>query len=240
MQQGLQKRATFSRAAAVPRPAAPHPRPCVACAAVAECTDANAGDIKWAKTYYPTLADTAKAEKDWYIIDAEGQTLGRLAVLAAKYIRGKHTPAYTPSMDMGAMIVIVNAEKVVVTGRKTDDKLYRRQVNGLVGSMKVETFRQLQERFPEKIVEKAVHGMLPKGRLGRKIRLNLKVYKGPEHPHEAQTPIDITEKINGRFQIVRTCMGTVDAPVCSGPPGAAVPDSVSFSSRCSFCWQAAL
>jgi ribosomal protein L13 len=110
-----------------------------------------------------------------YIIDAEGQTLGRLASLVARYIRGKNLPTYSPSMDMGSMIIVINAGKVKVGGRKTDDKLYKRHVNGLPGSMKVETFRQLQARVPERIIEKAVWGMLPKGRLGRRIKLNLKV-----------------------------------------------------------------
>jgi ribosomal protein L13 len=110
-----------------------------------------------------------------YIIDAEGQTLGRLASLVARYIRGKNLPTYSPSMDMGSMVIIINAGKVKVGGRKTDDKLYKRHVNGLPGSMKVETFRQLQARVPERIIEKAVWGMLPKGRLGRRIKLNLKV-----------------------------------------------------------------
>jgi large subunit ribosomal protein L13 len=107
------------------------------------------------------------------VINAEGQRLGRLASLAAKYIRGKHTPLYTPSMDTGASIVIINCEKVTVTGRKQDQKLYKRHTNALPGSMKVETFKQLQARIPERIIEKAIWGMLPKGRLGRRIKHNL-------------------------------------------------------------------
>lgn len=191
-----------SRTAVVARPSAARctvKRNPVVVRAAAVCTEENAGDVKWNKSYYPTKADCAKADKDWFIIDAENQPLGRVASLAAKYIRGKHAPTYTPSMDMGAMIVVVNADKVVVSGNKTDAMLYKRHVNGSPGSMKVETFREMQARLPERIIEQAVWGMLPKGRLGRRIKLNMKVYKGAEHPHDAQTPVDITGKINGRF-----------------------------------------
>lgn len=153
----------------------------------------------WNKTYYPKLADTKKVEKDWFIVDAEGQALGRVASLIAKYLRGKHAPTYTPSMDMGAMIVVINADKVTVSGTKEMNKLYKRHVNGLPGSMKTETFQQLQARVPERIIEKAVWGMLPKGRLGRRIKLNMKVFAGADHPHDAQQPVDITDRINGRF-----------------------------------------
>lgn len=146
-------------------------------------------------SYYPSRADAANVSKGWYIIDAKGQTLGRLATLAATYIRGKHLSTYTPSMDMGAYVVVINADQVTVTGNKPDDKLYFRHVNGRPGSWKSETFNQLQRRLPERIIEHAVKGMLPKGRLGRKIRLHLKVYKGEQHPHVAQQPVDITADI---------------------------------------------
>lgn len=146
-------------------------------------------------SYYPSRADAANVTKKWYIIDAKGQTLGRLATLAATYVRGKHLPTYTPSMDMGAYVVVINAEQVTVTGNKPEDKLYFRHVNGRPGSWKSETFNQLQRRLPERIIEHAVKGMLPKGRLGRKIRLHLKVYKGDKHPHAAQQPTDITSNI---------------------------------------------
>lgn len=149
-------------------------------------------------SYYPTAADASNAAKRWYVINAEGQTLGRLAALAATYIRGKHLPTYSPSMDMGAYVVVINADKVIVTGNKANDKTYFRHVNGRPGSWRVETFTQLQQRIPERIIEKAVRGMLPKGRLGRDIRLHLKVYKGAEHPHEAQQPADITREISAR------------------------------------------
>lgn len=162
----------------------------------AAATEESQGTDLWNKTYYPTGPDAANLYKPWYIIDAEGQTLGRLATLAAMHIRGKHLPTYTPSMDMGGYVVVINAEKVQVTGRKFDDKLYRRVNVGRPGSMKVETFKELQARLPERIIEKAVYGMLPKGRLGKDIRLHLKVFKGAEHPHAAQQPVDITSKIN--------------------------------------------
>eukprot|EP00879_Flechtneria_rotunda_P021815 GHRR01023004.1.p1 GENE.GHRR01023004.1~~GHRR01023004.1.p1 ORF type:complete len:191 (+),score=64.50 GHRR01023004.1:395-967(+) len=162
--------------------------------AAAEGTTYKGGLLN--KSYYPTRGDAANVNKHWYIIDAEGQTLGRLATLAATYIRGKHLPTYSPSMDMGAYVVVVNADKVQVTGNKRTDKTYFRHVNGRPGSWKIETFDQLQQRLPERIIEHAVKGMLPKGRLGRRIKLHLKVYKGTGHPHEAQQPTDITKQIS--------------------------------------------
>jgi large subunit ribosomal protein L13 len=161
----------------------------------AAAAEAYKGDLL-NRSYYPTGADASNANKRWYIIDAEGQTLGRLATLAATYIRGKHLPTYSPSMDMGAYVVVVNAEKVAVTGNKAAAKTYFRHVNGRPGSYTIETFNQLQARIPERIVEKAVKGMLPKGSLGRDIRLHLKVYKGAAHLHEAQQPVDITKEIS--------------------------------------------
>lgn len=149
-------------------------------------------------TYYPKGLDTGKGNKQWYIVDAEGQTLGRLASMVARYIRGFNESTYHPAMDMGSMVVVVNAEKVVVSGKKNVQKLYRRVNVGKPGSMKTERFVDLQKRIPERVVEKAVWGMLPKGRLGRKIFHNMKVYKGASHPHEAQSPIDITGFINDK------------------------------------------
>lgn len=148
------------------------------------------------KTYYPTSADASNANKRWYIIDAKGQTLGRMASLAANYVRGKNLASYSPSMDMGAFVVVINAEQVTVSGAKPATKTYFRHENGRPGSWRIETFNQLQKRMPEKIIEHAVQGMLPKGRLGRDIRLHLKVYKGEAHPHEAQQPTDITAQIS--------------------------------------------
>ncbi|KAJ6753892.1 50S RIBOSOMAL PROTEIN L13 CHLOROPLASTIC-LIKE [Salix purpurea] len=144
----------------------------------------------WNTTWYPKAADHINTEKTWYIVDATDKILGRLASTIAIYIRGKNLATYTPSVDMGAFVIVVNAEKVAVSGKKRTQKLYRRH-SGRPGGMKVETFDQLQQRIPERIIEHAVRGMLPKGRLGRALFNHLKVYTGPTHPHEAQKPIDL-------------------------------------------------
>jgi large subunit ribosomal protein L13 len=136
------------------------------------------------KTYTPPI-DTI--ERKWYVVDATDQRLGRLATEIASVLRGKNKPTFTPNMDTGDFVVVVNAEKVTVTGNKASQKLYRRH-SGRPGGMKVETFNQLQDRIPERIIEKAVKGMLPKNALGRKLFTKLKVYAGPEHPHVAQQP----------------------------------------------------
>jgi large subunit ribosomal protein L13 len=136
------------------------------------------------KTYTPPI-DTI--ERKWYVVDATDQRLGRLATEIASVLRGKNKPTFTPNMDTGDFVVVVNAEKVTVTGNKANQKLYRRH-SGRPGGMKVETFNQLQDRIPERIIEKAVKGMLPKNALGRKLFTKLKVYAGPEHPHTAQQP----------------------------------------------------
>ena len=125
--------------------------------------------------------------REWYVIDAEGQRLGRLATEIAKILRGKNKPSFTPNMDTGDYVIVINAEKVVVTGKKNKQKQYRRH-SGRPGGMKVETFDQLQNRIPERIIEQAVKGMLPKTPLGRKLFTKLKVYTGTEHPHQAQRP----------------------------------------------------
>ncbi|KKI98847.1 50S ribosomal protein L13 [Prochlorothrix hollandica] len=136
------------------------------------------------KTYLP---NPVTLERQWYVVDAEGLRLGRLASEIAKVLRGKNKPIYTPHMDTGDFVVVVNAEKVAVTGRKASQKLYRRH-SGRPGGMKVETFEKLQVRIPERIIEQAVRGMLPKTRLGRQLFTKLKVYAGPDHPHQAQKP----------------------------------------------------
>lgn len=136
------------------------------------------------KTPLPTQ-DTL--EQKWYIVDAADQRLGRLATEIAMILRGKKKPNYTPHMDTGDFVVVINAEKVVVTGRKNEQKLYRRH-SGRPGGMKMETFDQLQARIPERIIEKAVKGMLPKNALGRRLFTKLKVYTGTKHPHSAQKP----------------------------------------------------
>jgi len=149
-------------------------------------------------TYYPKGEDADCSRKPWVVIDAEGLRLGRLSTLVATYLRGATVGTYSPSMNMGTYVVIVNADKVVVTGKKFTDKLYKRHTTGRPGAMKVETFRALQARLPERIVEKAVKGMLPKNRMGRKVFTQLKVYKGQEHPHAAQNPVDVTAEVKER------------------------------------------
>ena len=126
-------------------------------------------------------------ERQWYLVDAENQTLGRLATEVAAVLRGKNNPNFTPHLDTGDFVVVVNADKIRVTGNKSTQKLYRRH-SGRPGGMKTETFEALQERIPERIVEKAIKGMLPHNALGRQMYRKLKVYKGSEHPHSAQKP----------------------------------------------------
>ncbi len=130
-------------------------------------------------------------EPRWYLIDAQGQRLGRLAVKIAMILRGKDKPTYTPHMDTGDFVVVINADKLVVTGKKRTQKVYRRH-SGRPGGMKTETFAKLIDRLPAKVLEHAVKGMLPKGRLGRHLFTKLKVYAGPNHPHVAQQPQPIT------------------------------------------------
>ncbi len=133
-------------------------------------------------------AKPAEVEKKWVLIDAENLIVGRLATLVAMRLRGKHKPTFTPHVDMGDNVIVVNAEKVVLTGRKLDQKTYYRHT-GYPGGIKERTARKVIEgRFPERVVEKAVERMLPRGPLGRRQLKNLKVYAGPAHPHEAQQP----------------------------------------------------
>ena len=136
------------------------------------------------KTSVPSIDSI---ERQWYLVDAENQTLGRLATEVASVLRGKNKASYTPHLDTGDFVVVVNADKVRVSGTKSQQKLYRRH-SGRPGGMKVETFAHLQERLPERIVEKAIKGMLPHNALGRQMFRKLKVYKGAEHPHAAQQP----------------------------------------------------
>ncbi len=126
-------------------------------------------------------------DRQWFLVDAENQTLGRLATEVASVLRGKTKPNFTPHLDTGDFVIVVNAEKIKVTGKKSDQKLYRRH-SGRPGGMKVETFKSLQSRIPERIIEKAIKGMLPHTRLGRQLFNKLKVYKGSDHPHTAQEP----------------------------------------------------
>ncbi len=140
------------------------------------------------KTYLPPI-DTI--ERKWYVVDATDQRLGRLASEIAKVLRGKNKPSYTPFMDVGDFVIIINADKISVTGKKRTQKLYRRH-SGRPGGMKTETFAKLQARVPERIIEQAIKGMLPKNTLGRQLFTKLNVYAGSEHPHQAQKP-DILE-----------------------------------------------
>ncbi len=126
-------------------------------------------------------------KRDWFIVDAEGKTLGRLATEIASRLRGKHKPEYTPHVDTGDYIVVVNAEKVRVTGRKSTDKMYHRHT-GYIGSLKSVSFNKLIDHKPEMVIELAVKGMLPRNPLGRAMYGKLKVYAGSEHPHAAQQP----------------------------------------------------
>jgi large subunit ribosomal protein L13 len=137
------------------------------------------------KTY---SAKPAEVEKKWVLIDAKGLVVGRLASIIALRLRGKHKPTYTPHVDCGDNVIVVNAEKVVLTGRKVDRKVYYHHT-GHIGGIKERTAKFLLEgKFPQRIVEKAVERMLPRGPLGRRQLGNLRVYKGPEHPHAAQQP----------------------------------------------------
>ena len=124
---------------------------------------------------------------DWYVVDASGKTLGRLATEIARRLRGKHKPEYTPHVDTGDYIIVVNADKVHVTGRKATDKMYHHHT-GYVGNLKSISFEKLQARAPGRVIELAVKGMLPKNPLGRAMLKKLHVYAGPEHPHAAQQP----------------------------------------------------
>jgi large subunit ribosomal protein L13 len=136
------------------------------------------------KTPVPSLDSL---DRQWYLVDAENQTLGRLASEVACVLRGKNKPTFTPHLDTGDFVVIINADKVRISGNKATQKVYRRH-SGRPGGMKTETFAALQARLPERIIEKAIKGMLPHNALGRQLFRKLKVYKGAEHPHAAQQP----------------------------------------------------
>lgn len=139
------------------------------------------------KTYSAT-PETVK--RDWYVIDATGKTLGRMSAEIAHRLRGKHKPEFTPHVDTGDYIVVINAEKVAVTGNKAKDKLYHRHT-GYIGGIKSISFEKLIDKAPERVIETAVKGMLPKGPLGRAMFKKLKVYAGESHPHSAQQPQEL-------------------------------------------------
>ena len=135
------------------------------------------------KTYFAGTENEIK----WYIVDANGKTLGKLAAQIATVLRGKHQPTYTPHVDMGNRVVVINAEKVVVTGKKPDQKRYYHH-SGYPGGLKERALKEMMQHKPEQVIQNAVRGMLPQNKLGRKLSKKLKVYKGPEHPHQAQQP----------------------------------------------------
>lgn len=139
------------------------------------------------KTY---MASPEKVERKWYVVDATGYTLGRLASEIANVLRGKNKPIYTPHIDTGDYVIVVNADKVKVTGKKLDQKVYYRH-SDYVGGMKETTLREMMNKKPERVIELAVKGMLPKGPLGRSMYTKLHVYAGPEHDHAAQKPEEL-------------------------------------------------
>ena len=143
---------------------------------------------KLQRTFTPTPADIDRA---WYVVDAEGIPLGRLASEVAQILRGKHKPTYAPHMDMGDYVIVVNAGKVGVSGNKETDKVYHRH-SGFPGGLRSDNLAYVRAEHPERIVQGAVKGMIPKNRLGRQTLSKLKVYAGPDHPHEAQKPQPLT------------------------------------------------
>jgi len=136
------------------------------------------------KTY---SAKAEEIERTWYVVDAEGKTLGRLATEVARILRGKHKPIYTPHVDTGDYVIIINAEKIRVTGKRLDQKIYYRH-SGYMGGLKETSLRTMLDKHPERVLQLAVKGMMPKNRLGRKMYKKLKVYAAPDHPHAAQKP----------------------------------------------------
>ena len=143
---------------------------------------------KLQKTFTPTPADI---ERNWYVVDAEGIPLGRLASEVAQILRGKHKPTFAPHMDMGDYVIIVNADKVAVTGNKETQKVYYRH-SGYPGGLRSQTLEKMRIDHPDRLVTNAVRGMIPKNRLGRQTLTKLKVYAGPNHPHRAQEPQPLT------------------------------------------------
>jgi large subunit ribosomal protein L13 len=140
------------------------------------------------KTY---SVKAGEIERRWFVVDAEGKVLGRIASEIARILRGKHKPTYTPHLDTGDFVVVVNAEKVALTGKKAEQKTYFRHT-GYMGGEKFIPFQQMLEKHPERVIELAVKGMLPKGALGRQMYTKLRVYAGTDHPHQAQQPEPLT------------------------------------------------
>jgi large subunit ribosomal protein L13 len=147
------------------------------------------------RTYSPKVGEI---ERKWYVIDAGGMALGRLSSAVARVLMGKHKPTWAAHVDTGDFVIVVNADRAVLTGRKEDQKIYYRH-SGQPGQLKQETAGQLRRRKPQRMVELAVRGMLPKNKMGRQLYRKLKVYAGPEHPHAAQTPAPL-ESLEGAFR----------------------------------------
>jgi large subunit ribosomal protein L13 len=148
---------------------------------------------KLQKTFTPKPADISR---EWLVVDATDVPLGRLASAVAQLLRGKHKPTFAPHVDGGDYVVVINAEKVIVTGNKAESKMYYRH-SGYPGGLRELNFAEMQQRYPERIIEAAVKGMTPKNRLGRQILTKLKVYAGPDHPHAAQSPRSLdVRKVN--------------------------------------------
>jgi large subunit ribosomal protein L13 len=143
------------------------------------------------RTFTPSGKDIERA---WFVVDAEGQTLGRLATRIAAVLRGKHKPTFTPNLDMGDHVIVINADRIVLSGAKADDKLYHAH-SGFPGGLRSTPFARMLERRPARIVEAAVKGMLPKNKLGRAMGSKLKVYAGPDHPHAAQRPVPLPDHV---------------------------------------------
>ena len=157
--------------------------------------------MKRTKTY---SLKKAEIDKVWHVLDAEGQTLGRLSTEVARLLMGKHKPTYAPHLDMGDFVVVINAEKIRVTGKKLDDKIYYRHT-GYVGGLKETTLADMLRRKPQQVLEKSVKGMLPRNKLARHQLGHLKVYAGPDHPHQAQ--VRAGQKKNGKEEPVAATTG---------------------------------
>lgn len=136
------------------------------------------------------MAKPNEVEKKWYIVDAEDKTLGRLSSKIATVLRGKHKPEYTPHVDTGDFVIVINAEKVALTGKKWDEKMYYKH-SQYPGGLKEMTYRELKKKKPEEIIRHAVDGMIPNNKLGKKMMKKLKIYAGPKHPHQAQQPEEL-------------------------------------------------
>ncbi|MFP4435916.1 MAG: 50S ribosomal protein L13 [Chloroflexaceae bacterium] len=145
------------------------------------------------KTYSQKASEI---QRDWYVVDASGQVLGRLATQIATLLRGKHKPTFTPHLDGGDFVIVTNAEKIRVTGRKAEQKVYYRHT-GYPGGLKMTSYKMMREKHPDRILRQAVKGMLPKNRLGRRLMTKLKIYAGPHHPHAAQQPRPYVPRAQG-------------------------------------------